>query len=623
MAEKARMIVARALLTVAPIARYQSSGDEREGEGGKGIWLGRGLHALYGLHQGAPVNERDHSLAIRGFDLDGNRLVQNAGDSRSSYDVVFDSRKEISLVWLLNPQLRESIDSARLCALVEDVLPAFEDRILVRRGKGGTTYAPADTAFTLHNHLFSRNGDIQLHFHLGVPAVGFRADGTGAIYSRPLFTEAKKLDAIFQAGIERRFTPLVRYELGRIPEGLVRATSSRREELLEAAGGPDASGKSRQIASWATRGRKEEPSLSEVMGRTRALAEDYGYQPEHRRGLPERTPSLSGSEERVTRSGWLDEREKQAVAELGEVFWQEGEDERWIARILREDESGSAWLFRDPPLLSDEEYFHADALRAALDGPIGRPALTHNQAAVGAQEAVACSDSSSPRGSSQGRASSKLRLGLVPEESYGPSSRSERAARAIEHLKWTATAEDAFARLCTRAQEELRYAAASMRANLGSRLLHQFSPDTLLKYGVYNQKRMMRLPVHSSDFESSVEKWRRLTSRKSIVDNLTTNLLRTVAEVPKRTLTDAGRAIRCNLTTRLIRQIAPDTLLKYGLYNQARMLRPPSFVDELPAKEREARRARHSRRFREREQALYERTKARVEYLREERSHGA
>src|SRR5262249_4726571 len=148
-----------------------------------------------------------------------------------------------------------------------------------------------------------RNLDELLHTHclVLVPVVG--EDGhTWALDSRPLYRMKMAAGAIYRAHLSYGLEAGLGLELERkkswfeikgVPESLTKATSTRREEVLEATaayGGESASGKAKDIAAVATRKEKRHIHRSELFPAWEKRAASHGLTPERAASLVGQAP---------------------------------------------------------------------------------------------------------------------------------------------------------------------------------------------------------------------------------------------------------------------------------------------------------------------------------------------
>jgi conjugative relaxase-like TrwC/TraI family protein len=247
------------------LTEYYAGGGRVEPDG---VWLGEGAKAL-GLE--GRVKRRDLRRLLDGFSKEGAPLVQNAGKEGrfSGFDCVMAAPKSVSVVWGSRPEHRGLIERAHDEAVRRTVAEVERLAGRSRRGHGGAEVVPAKIVVAAFQHGSSRAGDELLHTHALVLLPVVREDGTtGALDTRrtPIFLHQQGFAAFYRANLsyllEREGFRLERketwFEITGLPEGLVKASSKRREEILEAATpfGKE-SPEGREVARLETRREKE------------------------------------------------------------------------------------------------------------------------------------------------------------------------------------------------------------------------------------------------------------------------------------------------------------------------------------------------------------------------------
>lgn len=211
-----------------------------------GVWLGAGA-ARFGL-SGKVDNAHFQSL-YRGFSPDGsNPLAGNArrATHHPGWDLTFSAPKSVSVLWSqLGPERKQAIQEAHLAA-VSSAIQYLEARAsFTKRGGGGVQIERVmGLVVAAFEHGTSRAQDPQLHTHCITFNVAPRADGTtGTLVGRALFRAKMAAGALYRAELAHRlhaeFGLAIQptssaFELGGVPEELVRRFSSRRTEILQA-----------------------------------------------------------------------------------------------------------------------------------------------------------------------------------------------------------------------------------------------------------------------------------------------------------------------------------------------------------------------------------------------------
>ncbi len=137
-----------------------------------------------------------------------------------------------------------------------------------RRGAGGSQFVKGSGYLAAaYVHRTSRNGDPQLHTHVLIANATQGPDGRWTrLYHPAIFDHATTASYIYEAHLRHELTRRLGVEWQPVRKGIaevegladehLRAFSTRRAEILEAAG-PDASARSMQVATLATRKPKE------------------------------------------------------------------------------------------------------------------------------------------------------------------------------------------------------------------------------------------------------------------------------------------------------------------------------------------------------------------------------
>jgi conjugative relaxase-like TrwC/TraI family protein len=257
------------------------------------FWACKGPELL-GLDAGAEA-EHIERLA-RGFHpLTGEPLVKGAGDKHvMGLDMTFSAPKDFSAVFA-------GADAATRSALVEclqgaarDALAYAEQAAVTRHGHAGLDkqFAEAAVAFCA-THMASRALQPQLHVHAMFLNVGKRrgADEWSALEHRPQFDRKMATGALFRVALADRVRAL---GFGIVPDGpyfaiegitqeqrdALSMRSQEIDQLLREAGLEGAGPKARQAAALATRSRKAEPPLPELLESFERQAEAIGITPD-------------------------------------------------------------------------------------------------------------------------------------------------------------------------------------------------------------------------------------------------------------------------------------------------------------------------------------------------------
>lgn len=258
-------------------------------------WQGKGALAL-GL-VGQEVTKEHMTALGDGFAPDGTPLCRNAGEKpkevtktdkqgnervvlegghRFGFDLTASSNKYLSTAFALaDPEERLRILEVQRSAN-KRMLEYVEQQVETRRGaQGKEVIGCQGLVVSSHDHLTNRNLDPQLHTHNIIYGVGLGEDGQwGTFEAKEIFRMRHAADMVYQAECARGMEKLgyaIRQDkvmqkgeeinswaIEGIPEELVKAYSTRREEILDY---QDEFNVDAQSATMATRKEKEEPGL--------------------------------------------------------------------------------------------------------------------------------------------------------------------------------------------------------------------------------------------------------------------------------------------------------------------------------------------------------------------------
>ncbi len=272
--------------------------DYYSGEGeAEGQWLGDAAAEL-GL-DGVVEAEQLTAMLTGRNPATGEPLGLRAVGGRGAvpgFDLTFSVPKSASLLWALG----DAETSAAVTAATESALGAALDYL---QREACWTRRGADAEFVKGNgflaagfrHRSSRAGDPQVHIHTLIANATQGPDGKWTrLYHPAIYDHAKTagylFEAHFRADLSRRLGVSwqeVRNGIAEI-EGFaddhLRAFSTRRQQILEAAG-PEASARSKQVATLATRTAKEEGVTQETLReRWNSKAQEIGLEVERTLG---------------------------------------------------------------------------------------------------------------------------------------------------------------------------------------------------------------------------------------------------------------------------------------------------------------------------------------------------
>lgn len=272
-------------------------------------WNGNGAKSL--LLDGKEVSKEDMMKLCDGFSPDGTPLCKNAGQKpkekkkvdrkgkeytvmegghRVGYDMTISANKYLSTAFALAPS------EERLAILEvhrkanDEAMRYLEEKVETRRGaQGKEVMSVAGLIYSSHDHVTNRNLDPNLHTHNIVYGVCQGQDKWSTFDSQELYRMRFAADMMYQSrcaeGMQKlgycieQETTLVKgqevkgWAIQGIPKELVKAYSTRREEILDYQNEFEVNA---QTASMATRKDKVEPGLdvlsNEWMDRAQAIA---------------------------------------------------------------------------------------------------------------------------------------------------------------------------------------------------------------------------------------------------------------------------------------------------------------------------------------------------------------
>ena len=305
--------------------------DYYSGEGeAPGEWLGDAARDL-GLEGEVDAEQLTAMLTGRN-PLDGEPLLSMRGVRGDGpvpgFDLTFSAPKSVSLLWGLGgPVAALEVQAAHREAVGAALNYMQRNACWTRRGAGGAEFVQGSGYLAAaYRHRSSRNGDPQLHTHVLVANATQGPDGRWTrLYHPAIYDHATTASYIYEAHLRHELSQRLGVRWQALRKGIaeiegfanehLRAFSTRRAEILEAAG-PDASVRSMQVATLATRKPKEaDISRGELLERWRSRAKEIGLD----RKTIERTfdPELRlhlGAAEAHTVSTWQVDRAASAAA---------------------------------------------------------------------------------------------------------------------------------------------------------------------------------------------------------------------------------------------------------------------------------------------------------------------
>jgi conjugative relaxase-like TrwC/TraI family protein len=201
----------------------------------------------------------------------------------------FSAPKSVSLLWGLGgAEAAGQVRAAHREAVGAALAYLQREACWTRRGASGREFVQGNGLLAAaYLHRSSRNGDPQLHTHVLVANATKGPDGRWTrLYHPAIYEHAKTAGYLYEAQLRHELTLRLDVRWQEVRSGIaeiegfadehLRAFSTRRAEILEAAG-PDASARSMQVATLATRKAKDtDLSRGELLQRWRAKAKEIG-----------------------------------------------------------------------------------------------------------------------------------------------------------------------------------------------------------------------------------------------------------------------------------------------------------------------------------------------------------
>jgi conjugative relaxase-like TrwC/TraI family protein len=269
--------------------------DYYSGEGEvAGQWMGDGAAEL-GL--AGEVGADQLTAMLTGHNpVDGSPLGLRAVGGRGpvpGFDLTFSAPKSVSLLWGLGgPVAGVEVGAAHRAAVDAALGYLQQEACWTRRGAGGAEFVKGNGYLAAaFEHRSSRNGDPQLHTHVLVANATKGPDGRWTrLYHPSIYEHAQTASYLYQAHLRHELTRRLGVEWQEVRKGIaeiegfadehLREFSTRRAEILEAAG-PDASARSMEVAALTTRqGKEQGVSREELHERWRSRGEEIGLDAE-------------------------------------------------------------------------------------------------------------------------------------------------------------------------------------------------------------------------------------------------------------------------------------------------------------------------------------------------------
>lgn len=205
------------------------------------------------------------------------------------FDLTFSAPKSVSLTFALAGHPVGAEVKAAHAEAVKAGLDYLQDTAcLTRRGKGGREFVKGNGYLAAaYTHRSSRAGDPQLHTHVLVANATKGPDGRWTrLYHPAIYHHAKTASYVYEAHLRDELTRRIGVRWREVRNGLseiegfdpehLRAFSTRRAEILEAAGGEGASARAMQVATLETRQTKADLSDESLRELWHAKAKEIG-----------------------------------------------------------------------------------------------------------------------------------------------------------------------------------------------------------------------------------------------------------------------------------------------------------------------------------------------------------
>jgi len=255
-----------------------------------GEWIGDAARDL-GL-EGEVSPEQLTAMLTGRNPADGEPLLRMNGVPAKGgvpgFDLTFSAPKSVSLLWGLgDPVAAHEVSQAHAEAVQAALDYMQREACWTRRGAGGAEFVKGSGYLAAgYVHRSSRNGDPQLHTHVLIANATRGPDGRWTrLYHPAIYEHAKAAGYLYEAHLRHELSRRLGVEWKEVRNGIaevagfadehLRAFSTRRAEILAAAG-PDASARSLQVATLATRKPKEDISRGELLERWRERAAEIG-----------------------------------------------------------------------------------------------------------------------------------------------------------------------------------------------------------------------------------------------------------------------------------------------------------------------------------------------------------
>jgi conjugative relaxase-like TrwC/TraI family protein len=212
------------------------------------------------------------------------------GGAAPGFDLTFSAPKSVSLTWALGgPPVGVEVSEAHAEAVKAGLDYLQQTACLTRRGAGGREFVQGNGFLAAaYTHRSSRAGDPQLHTHVLVANATKGPDGRWTrLYHPGIYHQLKTAGYVYEAHLRSELTQRLGVQWGEVRNGIaeiegfdpehLKVFSTRRAEILEAAGGEGASARAMQVATLATREAKDTDLTTESLRELwRSKAQEIG-----------------------------------------------------------------------------------------------------------------------------------------------------------------------------------------------------------------------------------------------------------------------------------------------------------------------------------------------------------
>ncbi|MGN6216150.1 MAG: MobF family relaxase [Solirubrobacterales bacterium] len=204
------------------------------------------------------------------------------------FDLTFSAPKSVSLLWALGGSpVGAEVKEAHAAAVDAALGYMQREACWTRRGKGGREFLRGEGFLAAgYVHRSSRAGDPQLHTHVLIANATFAEGRWTRLYHPAIYEHAKAAGYIYEAHLRDELTRRLGVRWGEVRNGIaeiegfdpdhLRAFSTRRAEIIEAAGGEGASARAMQVATLATRTSKDDLTTESLRDLWRTKAREVG-----------------------------------------------------------------------------------------------------------------------------------------------------------------------------------------------------------------------------------------------------------------------------------------------------------------------------------------------------------